>query len=566
MNDAANRLHALRQAATARYRNGEFEAAEQLIGEALKLDPNSPELWSNRGTAQAAAKHHEAAIASFSRALQLNPGFLGAQANRAHALFELQRYAEAIPDYEALLARDPNHAYSAGNLVFCRLQCCDWSNFESDRRIMLARLRAGQRVLPPVLSVALLDSAADQLTAAQIVSRDKFPPARPLWRGEIYRHDRIRLAYVSADFHAHATAVLMAGVFEQHDHSRFETIAISFGRDDGSRLRGRVANAFDSFIDARGKSDGEIAQTIREREIDIAIDLKGYTSEARPTVFSLRPAPIQVNYLGFPGTMGAPFMDYLIADRTVAPDAHKAFYSEQIVQLPDTYQPNDRSRETAAGTIDRASAGLPENGFVFCCFNNSYKIQPPLFDVWMRLLRDVRGSVLWLLGDNAAATRNLKREAASRGVDPERLVFAARKDLPEHMARHRLADLFLDTLPYNAHTTASDALWTGLPVVTCRGNTFAGRVAASLLHAAGLPELVTGSLADYESLALRLARDPSALAALKLRLVQTREAVPLFDATRFTRHLEAAYVAMYERYQRGLPPAAFAVTDAAPAR
>jgi protein O-GlcNAc transferase len=559
VNDLASRLQALRQAATARYRGGEFEAAEQLIDEALKIDPNSPELWSNRGTAQVAAKRHEAALASFTRALQLNPGFLGAQANRAHVLFELQRYADAIPDYEALLARDPGHAYSAGNLVFCKLQCCDWRSFETDRRTMLARLRAGQRVFPPVLSLALLDSAADQLAAAQIVSRDKFPPVRPLWRGEVYRHDRVRVAYVSADLHAHATAVLMAGVFELHDRRRFETIAISFGRDDRSRLRGRVEQAFERFIDVRVKSDAQIAQAIRDLEIDIAVDLKGYTSEARPALFSLRPAPVQINYLGFPGTMAAPFMDYLIADRIVVPDEHNAFYSEQIVRLPDTYQPNDRSREMSGKPVSRTSAGLPEAGFVFCCFNNSYKIQPPLFDVWMRLLRDVPKSVLWLLADNAAATRNLKQEAASRGIDPERLVFAARLDLPEHLARHRLADLFLDTLPYNAHTTAADALWTGLPIVTCTGTTFAGRVAASLLHAAGLPELVTESLADYEALALRLARDSAALADIKARLMQNRETAPLFDAARFTRHLEAAYMTMHERHLRGLTPAGFTV-------
>jgi len=425
---------------------------------------------------------------------------------------------------------------------------------------MLARLRIGQRVLPPVLSVALLDSAADQLAAAQIVSRDKFLPARALWRGDIHRHERIRVAYVSADFHAHATSMLMAGIFEQHDRRRFETIAISFGRDDGSRMRGRVKQAFERFIDVRGKSDAEIAQAMREMEIDIAIDLKGYTSEARPAVFSLKPAPLQVNYLGFPGTMGASFMDYLIADRIVLPDEHKAFYSEQVVTLPGTYQPNDRSRETAEAPAGRASVGLPEQGFVFCCFNNSYKIQPSVFDIWMRLLRGVPESVLWLLDDNAAATRNLRQEAATRGVDAGRLVFAARVDLPEHLARHRLADLFLDTLPYNAHTTASDALWTGLPVVTCMGNTFAGRVAASVLHAAGLPELVTPSLADYEAMALRLARDPAALAGIKSRLAHNRETAPLFDAARFTRHLEAAYITMHERCQRGLAPAGFSVT------
>jgi predicted O-linked N-acetylglucosamine transferase (SPINDLY family) len=561
VNERIIRLQSLRQAATARYRNGEFEAAEQLIGEALKLDPNSPELWSNRGTAQVAAKRQEAALASFTKALELAPDFLGALANRAHVLFELQRYAEAIPDYERFLARDPGHAYSPGNLIFCRLQCCDWTSFEQDRKAILARLRAGQRVVPPVLSAALLESPADQLIAAQVLARDKFPAVPPLWRGETYRHERIRVAYVSADFHAHATAILMAGVFAHHDRAKFETFAISFGRDDGSPLRARLKQGIERFLDVRGQSDADIARLMRGLEIDIAVDLKGYTSEARPAVFSLRPAPVQVGYLGFPGTMGAPFMDYLIADPIVLPEAHKPFYSEQIVWLPDTYQANDRTRETSDMPLDRASARLPPSGFVFCCFNNSYKIQPPVFDVWMRLLKGVENSVLWLLADNAAATNNLKREAAARGIDAGRLVFAPRCALPEHLARHRLADLFLDTLPYNAHTTASDALWTGLPVVTCKGTTFAGRVAASVLHAAAFPELVTESLEAYEALALRLARDPEALANLKSRLTGERATMKLFDATHFTRHLEAAYATMHQRRQQGLRPAGFAVAE-----
>jgi len=559
VNDRAIQVQHLRESATARYRNGDFEAAERLIGEALKLDPNSPELWSNRGTAQVLLGRREAALESFDRALRLKPDFWGAVVHRAHILFELQRYAEAIPAYEMLLARDPGHAYSAGNLVFCRLQCCDWSTLGRDRDAILSQLRAGQRVVPPVLSAALLESPADQLAAAKIIARDKFPPAPPLWRGETYRHDRIRVAYVSADFHAHATAVLMAGVFEAHDRSRFETIAISFGRDDGSPLRARLVRSFDRFVDVRGQSDADIARLMRAMEIDVAIDLKGYTSEARPAVFSFRPAPVQVNYLGFPGTMGAPFIDYLLADPIVAPAAHKPFYSEQIVWLPDTYQANDRSREAADAPMDRASVGLPPSGFVFCSFNNSYKIEPRVFDVWMRLLRNVEGSVLWLLDDNATATSNLKREAAARGIDPARLVFAPRRPFPEHLTRHRLADLFLDTLPYNAHTTASDALWMGLPLVTCKGPTFAGRVAASLLHAAGLSELVTETLEDYEALALRLGRDPAALASIKGRLAANRDTMALFDAARFTRHLEAAYATMHERRQRGLRPEGFAV-------
>jgi predicted O-linked N-acetylglucosamine transferase (SPINDLY family) len=324
-------------------------------------------------------------------------------------------------------------------------------------------------------------------------------------------------------------------------------------------LRDRIKQGVDRFLDARGQSDADIARLMRGLEIDIAVDLKGYTSDARPAVFSLRPAPVQVNYLGFPGTMGAPFMDYLIADPVVVPEAHKPFYSEQIVWLPDTYQPNDRMREISNAPVDRTGAGLPPFGFVFCCFNNSYKIQPRVFDIWMRLLRGVEGSVLWLIADNAAATNNLRREASARGIDPERLVFAPRCPLPEHLARHRLADLFLDTLPYNAHTTASDALWMGLPVVTCKGTTFAGRVAASVLHAAGFPEMAADSFEDYETLSLRLARDPEALTSIKNRLAAARATMKLFDVARFTHNLETAYATMHERRLRGLAPEGFTV-------
>ena len=326
--------------------------------------------------------------------------------------------------------------------------------------------------------------------------------------GERYRHDRIRVAYLSADYHSHATSQLAAGLFDTHDKNRFETVAISFGPDDTSAMRGRLMRAFDRFIDVRDKSDGAAAALIREMEIDIAVDLKGFTQDGRPGILALRPAPVQVNYLGHPGTMGARYIDYLIADRRIVPDGHERHYSEKIVYLPDSYQANDRKRRIAERTPTRADEGLPETGFVFCSFNGSFKITPELFDIWMRLLKAVEGSVLWLLDDNPAAVRNLKREAEARGVSTQRLIFAPRRPVEEHLARHRLADLFLDTLPCNAHTTASDALWAGLPVLTCTGDTFAGRVAASLLSAVGLPELITDSLPSYEALAMKLARDP----------------------------------------------------------
>ncbi len=383
--------------------------------------------------------------------------------------------------------------------------------------------------------------------------------AKALWTGERYHHDRIRIAYLSADFYGHATAFLMANLFETHDKARFEISAWSFGPAVDDEMRTRLRKSFEHFHEIGTISDADVAAMLRAQEIDIAVDLKGYTLNSRTAIFSHRAAPIQVNYLGFPGTMGADYMDYIVGDPVVTPPEHDAFYSEKIVRLPDTYQINDSTRAISERTPTRAEAHLPESGFVFCCFNNNYKITPDVFDVWMRLLNRVEGSVLWLIEDNVAAAQNLRLEAESRGVRAQRLVFVERLPLAEHLARHRLADLFLDTLPYNAHTTASDALWAGLPVLTCMGNIFPGRVAASLLKAVGLPELITENLSDYEALALKLATVPASLAELKSRLARNRLTHPLFDTDRFRRHIEAAYVTIYEYYQRGELPQSFSV-------
>jgi predicted O-linked N-acetylglucosamine transferase (SPINDLY family) len=354
----------------------------------------------------------------------------------------------------------------------------------------------------------------------------------------------------------------MAGVFESHDRNRFETTAVSFGAHDKSLMRVRLEAAFDRFIDVRNTSDAEVAAMLRKSEIDLVVDLKGYTAEARPGILAHRPAPVQAHYLGYPGTMAADYVDYIIADKIVIPEEHRRYYTEKIAYLPDTYQCNDSKRQMTAHGPRRLEAGLPEDAFVFCCFNNNHKILPEMFDVWMRLLKSSDGSVLWLLQDNPAVVRNLRREAEARGVSPERLVFARRVLPADHLARQGLADLFLDTLPYNAHTTCSDALWAGLPVVTVLGGSFAGRVAASLLSAIGLPELVTHSLAEYQALALKLARDPRALAALKEKLRRNRDTEALFDTARITRSLEAAYASMWQRYQCGEPPQTFAVEAA----
>jgi predicted O-linked N-acetylglucosamine transferase (SPINDLY family) len=353
----------------------------------------------------------------------------------------------------------------------------------------------------------------------------------------------------------------MAGVFELHDRERFETCAFSYGPNDKSAMRARLERAFDRFNDVSGKSDAAIATLLRDNEIDIAVDLKGYTGSARPGILASRPAPLQVHYLGYPGTMGAGTIDYLIADSIVIPDEERKFYTEKIAYLPDSYQCNDRKRPVPTRAPNRSEAGLPANGFVFCCFNANNKILPEMFDVWMRLLAEVPGSVLWLFADNDDVIANLRSEARVRGVAPERLIFAKRVSLGEHLARLTLADLVLDTLPYGAHTTASDALWAGVPVLTTRGSTFAGRVAASLLAAVGLPELVTSSVAEYEARAKSLVADPAELGALRTRLARNRETCPLFDTGRITRQLEGAYAAMWQRCRRGDEPASFRLND-----
>jgi predicted O-linked N-acetylglucosamine transferase (SPINDLY family) len=352
---------------------------------------------------------------------------------------------------------------------------------------------------------------------------------------------------------------LIAGMLECHDKSRFDVTAISLGPDDGSAIRQRVQAAVTRFVDAKAFSDEQIAQIFRSLEIDIAVNLMGFTGESRTGVFARRPTPIAVNYLGYAGTMGAPYIDYIVADRCVIPEEKQDCYSEKVVYLPHTYQPNDRKREIASRALTRSECNLPQNGFVFCCFNNNFKITPQLFDIWMRLLGRIEGSVLWLFEGNAAVKHNLAREAERRGVAASRVIFARYMKRDEHLARTRLADLFLDTLPHNAHTTASDALWCEVPVLTCVGTTFAGRVATSLLRAVGLDELVTHTLADYEALALHLALHRDELAGLKARLARNRDTAPLFDMPGYTRSLEAAYRTMWQRQQSGQSPRSFAV-------
>ena len=541
-----------------------YEDAYADFERATSLDPNFVDAIINRATILVALRRMDEAVAVYDRALRLRPNSTEVLRNRANAFVIQMRFEEAARDCAAILKLEPDFKYMKGILAHNLLQCCDWRLHGEIRNEIDRGVREGRPVIPPFEYLALCRSAADQEACGRIFARDKYRAQEPRWRGEAYRHDRIRIAYLSADFRNHAVASLMAGVFEHHDRDRFETFAFSFGTEKKGAMRARLESAFEHFIDVERASDSEIAERLRQSEIDIAVDLMGYTGECRPGIFAYRAAPLQVNYLGFAGTTAAETMDYIVADRVVIPESEQDRYSEKIAFLPRSYLNYD-SRRAIAPAPGRAKAGLPQDAFVFCSFNNSYKFAPETFDVWMRLLHGVRGSVLWLPQSNAAAMRNLAAEAAARGIAADRIRFAPY--LPEgseHLARLGLADLFLDTLPYNAHTTAADALWAGLPLLTCKGSTFAGRVAASLLSAAGLPELITDSLPAYEARALALARDRSALAAIREKLAKARAASLLFDTRRFTDDLEAAYATMWERHRRGDRPASFAVEPIRP--
>jgi protein O-GlcNAc transferase len=537
--DAAARAHHAHALMAAQ----RFDEALAAYDRLLAIQPGSFEAHYNRGVILSQQQKFEEALAALDHAMALQPATAAVYYNRGVVLVGLERHREAMENYDRALALDPGYEPAESNRIMVALSQCDWTRVEATPPELAAR------AAPPLTFLGISSDKALQLQCAVGVLRSQVPkPFPPLWSGEKYRHDRIRLAYVSPDFREHAVAFQLAPLIERHDRTRFQMIGIATGLSDDSAIRGRLIEGFDRFHDFATLNSDEIARRLREMEIDIAIDLGGHTANSRLQIFAHRFAPVQATWLGYPGTTGASFIDYLIADSVVAPFEDQPFFSEQLVHLPDTYFPTDPARP--AGTApSRAQAGLPETGFVFCAFNNGWKITRPVFEVWMRLLAAVPGSVLWLKLPPADARANLEREAALRGIDPARLVYADTVALDVHLARHALADLFLDTLPYNAHATAADALGAGLPVLTCKGEAFAGRVAASLLQAVGLPELVTPSLEAYEARALELARDPAQLQALSEKLARNLPTTPLFDADRFARNIEAAYITMSE--QRG---------------
>lgn len=531
------------------------KAAIEAFNRALAIRPNFSEVLKNRADAFYSGLILDRAIEDYRKAVSLNPSFTDAWSNLGGALQDRGSLLEAIDALDKVLGLNPQHAFALGSHAFLKRSICDWDGSDDQMHKIENAVEKGQCVIHPFFLLAMSDDEARVLDVARAWIRAKHvlkdKPAEITLKN---KSNRIRVGYFSADFRLHPVAHLIAGLLESHDKDQFEIFGFAFGPNAQDGMSARISAAFDHFIDIREMSDKDAAFLARELEIDIAVDLTGLTQHNRPEIFMHRAAPIQINYLGYPGTVAYEAMDYLMADRVVIPPEHQQNYLEKIIYLPDTYQANDSKREIADHSFTRQDFGLPEDSFVFCCFNNLYKITPKSFDSWMRILDRVEGSVLWMLDGNAIAVNNLKKEALKRGIDSSRLVFAPRAQLSEHLARHRLADLFIDSLPYGAHTTASDALWAGLPVLTCLGNTFVGRVAASLLHAIEMPELVAQNMEDFENMAVKLALNPGRLRLLKEKLHKNRLTTALFNTQLFARNVENAYIKAMERYRLGLAP------------
>jgi protein O-GlcNAc transferase len=530
---------------------------------AFNLRPEFAEAYYNCGLALQDLKRHEDALTYFQKAISVRPDAADFHMGLGNTLLDLKRYDEAMASYRRAMALDPHHRSALGIYLYAKSWACDWDGWRDAIHRLATGIDQSAMATEPFTAITLIDDPARVKRCTETFVKETLDDVRtPLWRGEHYKHEKIRIAYLSADFCTHPVASLIAGVLETHDLSRFEITGISFSHAENDPARSRLQAACDRSLDVEDMSDADIAGMLRKMEIDIAIDLQGYTQGARTGIFAYRGAPVQLNYLGFPGTMALPCYDYLIADQIVIPPHDRIHYSEKIVYLPDSYQCSDAKRQISSTVPTRADMRLPETGFVFCSFNATRKFTPEIFEIWMRLLARVPDSVLWLADPGEPARSNLKRAAHAHGVPVSRLVFAEYLASPEdHLARLKLADLFLDTLPHNAHATASDALWAGLPVLTSNGATFAGRVAASLLTAIGLPELIANSLEEYEAMALRFASEPHLLAkTIKPKLLKNRETHPLFDTARFTRNLETAYRIMRDRAEAGLPPEQFAVS------
>lgn len=561
-NDADLQLKARLQRGVMHDEAGRAQQALDCYLEAVEHHPESADAWAALGTVQQHLLGAEAATPSFQRALQIDPGRLDVMEKFGDVLQEQRRFEDASLVFERLLQLQPDRPLTAGRLMHAKMLGADWTALDRLQQHIESATAAGGLPAEPFGLQGYCESPDVLMRCAQTYASTYLPqrsagrPAATVGRGP-----KIRIGYVAGEFRNQATSVLLTEVLERHDRSRFEIFAFDNGWSDGSELRRRIEAATD-IVPIRDLDHEATVDAVRQRGVDILVNLNGYFGRARHHLFAARPAPIQVNYLGFPGTTGMPYIDYLIADSVVIPPTARHHYTEKVVHLPDSYQPNDSQRRVGEEPSRRAQVGLPEDAFVFCCMNNVYKITPRIFDIWMRLLDRVSDSVLMLYSNAPEAQDNLRREAQARGVEGSRIVFGGPLGNEQHLARLRLCDLFLDTWPYNAHTTGSDALWSGLPVITCTGATFPSRVGASLLHAVGLPELVTDSFADYEALALRLATEPATLKDWRARLARLRAQSALYDTPRYARNLETAYTQMVERARTGLPAEGFAVLTA----
>lgn len=533
-----------------------YREARESLGKALALNADSWSDWADLGSILLRLGRPQDALEACDRALALQRNDAALWATRGLALQFLGRDTQAAAAHQNALWLDPGAPYVEGRLAALRLGSCEWGAHAAATGRILRGVRAGEPAVEPFTLLHLTDRADDQLRCAQTYARAQQPrAARALWEGERYSHGRIRLAYLLGDLREHPSATRLAVLLEGHDRSRFELFGFALG-----------AAAPAHFIDLREATDAEIAARLRHHEIDIAVGVMGGADFGRSAIYGLRPCPVQVTFPGYPGTLGSDCCDYLVADAHVIPAGREACYAENVVRLPDTFQASDTRRPVAPRVPTRTELGLPEEGAVFCAFHTASRITPEMYGAWMDILVAVKDSVLWLASGSDSMQGNLRRAAQARGVGAERLVFAPRAEHAEHLARLQHADLALDTLPFNGNDAASDALRRGVPVITCCGDALAARMAGSLLHAIGMPELVTSTLEDYKALAIRLGGDPQLLAETRRKLAANRLTHPLFDTGRFRRHIEAAYEIMWQRYQAGEPPAAFSVDAIADTR
>jgi predicted O-linked N-acetylglucosamine transferase (SPINDLY family) len=538
------------------------EAIEHLQ-RAVRVSPNSASAHFNLGRICLMFQRRKEAAHSLQQATRLTPKNVEAIYLLGTALLLLDLHEQAIEAFTGALELDPAHGPALAGLIEGKQRLAVWTDYQSNKKRLMQDLEQKKPSAGPFALLRIFDDPELHLTIARREAASNRRNGAVRFPTPSLQAKRLRLAYISADFCRHPTSRLMASFFAHHDREKFEVIGVSLCADDGSAIRKRLVVGFDHLVEAEEKSAQSINEKLRAMDVAIAIDLMGHTQNSRPAIFQKRAAPIQVSYLGYPGTTGAGWMDYIILDPFIATERVRRNLSEKPVILPDCYQINDRERACPETALTRSEYRLPDDGFIFCAFNNIFKITPDIFDIWTRILRSVDGSVLWLLSGKPTVDANLRQEAAARGVSPDRLVFGKRLEAEEHLSRYRVADLSLDTFPYGGHTTTSDALWMGCPVLTCAGASIAARVAGSLLHTVGLPELATNSLQDYEALAIALAREPERLAQMRATLAARRLTTPLFDTALFARNIEKAYLEMWRLYQKGEGPREIDLSDPA---